>query len=128
MTAANPERGEVEIELGGKAYPMRPSYRALKEIEATTGRPIMGLLLDGREGGFRVSDLAAVVTAGIQEAGRSRNDSMLKGVNVEKIGELIYEQGLYEAAGPVVEFLINACEGGAKPATGKKKAEPSGKA
>ena len=43
---ANPSRGEVDIDLGGKTYTLRPSFEAISEFEEMTGFTTMrGLVL-----------------------------------------------------------------------------------
>ena len=54
---ANGHLGEVEIELEGKTYLMRPSVEGLVQIEQSTGRSIMDLLRRFAERRFAFGDM-----------------------------------------------------------------------
>ena len=81
--------GEVEIELDGRAYTMRPCFQALAEIEAATGTGIMALVRRFAGKSFGIGDVTAVVTAGLKAAGEPATQ--------EKVGELIFKTGLLKA-------------------------------
>ena len=95
--------GEVEIELDGRAYTMRPCFQALAEIEAATGTGIMALVRRFAGKSFGIGDVTAVVTAGLKAAGEPASQ--------EKVGELIFKTGLLKAATPAGEFLWAALGG-----------------
>ncbi len=101
---ANRHRGEVEITLAGKSYVMRPTFGALAAIEAKTGEGIAELLERMRTGRVRITDVTAVIWAGLGATGEP--------VTYEKVGELVAEIGLDSLAVPVSMFLLNACKGG----------------
>ena len=91
------EARDVAIELGGKTYVMRPSFKAVCEIEQVTGVGIAALaarLLNGEE---KVSEIAAVITAGLREAGEP--------ATFEKVGEMVFEAGIEKVLRPVIRFL-----------------------
>ena len=91
------EGRDVEIELGGKTFVMRPSFKAVCEIEQVTGVGIAALaarLLNGEE---KVSEIAAVITAGLREAGEP--------ATFEKVGEMVFEAGIEKVLRPVIQFL-----------------------
>lgn len=56
---ANEVRGEVEIELGGKRYSLRPTYGALAEIENLTDAGLIKLAGRFQEGDIRIKDILA---------------------------------------------------------------------
>lgn len=118
---ANPERGEVELMLDGKAYPLRPSYTAMRAIEHGTGKTLVQLSAAvgrGAFGGLPLDEMAVIVVEGIKAAGRDRNDDpMLTGIDGGRIGELIYDTGVIEVTKTIERFLMNALSGG----TTKKK-------
>ena len=119
--AANPERGEVEITLDGKTYPMRPSFEAMQRIEHQTGRQLMRMVMDFRDHGLSLTECSVIVAEGIKAAGRDRDDKLMQSVKTDKIGEMIYENGIMEAVPACMEFLMNALNGGKAPK--KKEAE-----
>jgi len=110
----NPERGEVAILLDGKAYPMRPSYKAMVAIERATGATILGLSfrLALPRDGLTLEEMAIIITEGVRAAGEERNDPMLKGFSTERVGELLFDGGILAAAAPIEAFLRNAITGG----------------
>src|SRR6185503_17748585 len=112
---AIPERGEVEIVLDGKAYPMRPSRAAAKAIELGTGRSLESLIYrmaQGSKEGLTLTEREIIVTEGIKAAGKDRGDPMLLAVNQEKIGELLYAAGVLSYISILQSFLLNAVLGG----------------
>jgi hypothetical protein len=66
----NPYRGEVELSVDGEPRTLRLTLGALAELEARLG---CGSLLDMisrfETGGFRVADLVALITAGLNGGG-----------------------------------------------------------
>ena len=104
---ANPQRGEVEIELGGRRFVMRPSFQAIAEMEKQTGRGLIELLQSLSDGGLKVSELAAIITAGLKAAGEP--------ARYDKVGALLLEGGLEGIVPPVGEFLVGALTGGRQP-------------
>lgn len=121
---ANPERGEIEIELAGTTYVMRPDFEAVLAIERQTGRPLIRLATEfglGRHGGLPLSDMAVIVTEGVKAA--RRGDEMAQQYKAEKFGRLIYETGMLSVLDPVDLFLRNALSGGAEPSKKKESTE-----
>ena len=105
--AANEHRGEVAITLSGKDYVMRPTFQCLCEIEGKTGVGIFALARRFHASNFGISDAAIIVTAGMKSAGE-------EGATVQKVGEMIFEQGLDSTAAPITEFLMMALGGPSK--------------
>lgn len=116
--AANPVRGEHEIVLAGTTYLLRPSYAAQVAIEAKTGKSYAQLAQAGQTGGLFAGD-AAIALAELINAGAGNNP--LKMVSAERIGELIYEEGLPTVAARLTMALIDALTGG-RTASGEAKA------
>lgn len=108
---ANPHRGEVEIELDGKRFVMRPTFQAIAEIEQQTGTGLIALLHRMTDGGLRVSDLAVIVAAGLRAAGEPASR--------DKVGSLLLQDGLEKTLAPASQFLMNAVTGGKAEATAK---------
>lgn len=123
---ANEERGEVEITLGGTVYVMRPSYQAMISIERLTGRTMVALAVsvgEGRFGSLTLDECAHIVTQGIHAAGRDRGDKVVQAYKTEKIGEMIYDDGIVESLPVIENFLINALSGGTKKKAKKSEEE-----
>jgi hypothetical protein len=96
---ANRRRGEVDVQLGGRTYTMRPTFAALAEIEDRTGCGLIGLLRKVRD--HRVKDIATVVHCGI---------SIGHGTEVEwdAVGEMIVDAGINNVVDAVAEFVNGA--------------------
>lgn len=116
MAAANKHRGEVEIELGGKTYVIRPTFQCMCEIEAGTGKGVMALAIAWAARNFGIADAAVIVTAGMKAAGE-------EGATLQKVGDMIFEVGLANVTAPIAKFLEMALggptKGNAKAAGGK---------
>ena len=90
MSAANPLRGEVAIDLGGRRHVLRPTFAALRAIESEAA-PLLALAQEAAEGQVRTETMALVFHHCLcvdQEAARPA---------VEEIGETILAQGLMPA-------------------------------
>ena len=121
MSQANDERGELPILLGEKVYPMRPSYAAVKAIESKLGSILaLGTKLAHPVHRLTVDELAIIVTESVRAAGEQSGDAMLKAFSVDKVAELIYEQGIMNVVAQVEPLVLNMMRGGT---TAKKKAE-----
>jgi hypothetical protein len=62
---ANPERGEVGITVGGKAYTLRPTFDSLCELEDLVGKPLHELMEGIQQG--RLSGVRAVTWCFLQD-------------------------------------------------------------
>lgn len=62
---ANRERGEVSIEVGGKAYTLRPTFDAMCEFEELTGKTVDDLFEDVLKS--KLSGLRAVTWCLLQD-------------------------------------------------------------
>jgi hypothetical protein len=63
---ANRERGEVSIEVGGKAYTLRPTFDAMCEFEDLTGKTVDDLFEDVLKN--KLSGMRAVVWCLLHDA------------------------------------------------------------
>jgi hypothetical protein len=115
---ANAYRGEHTLDLGGKTYKLRPTYDAIVEMEDGTGLSLVDLTRRADRHGLKLGEAAKVATALIK-AGAS--DPLTAAVSAERIGELIYEQGLISVVIRLTLCLGEAV-GGGRTATGEAKA------
>lgn len=120
-SVANPDRGEHEIVLAGVPYRLRPSHAAMCAIERRTERSTMELFRLGNTGGLTIAQLG-IVTAELIRAGAE--DDLTRRVDAERIGELIFEEGLHRAMARVTLCLIDAASGG-RTSSGEAKAVPT---
>lgn len=115
-TEINADRGEVGLTLAGRVYPMLPTFAAVNAIESKLG-PVASLL--GRYVGksdLTFQQLGVIAAECIKAAGRDRSDEMLARVGAERVGELIYSEGLTNhTLKAFLEILTNMCTGGMTP-------------
>jgi hypothetical protein len=129
MTEAN-TRGEVTIDLDA-TYIMRPSYEAIEQIEAATGRGVVALVNLAAQGEMTLKQAAIIVTECIKAWGRkaiadgdnSPEARSAQGARAQRVGKLIHEHGLVNATERCAIVLMAAATGGVtasgewKPAT-----------
>jgi hypothetical protein len=115
--SANTERGEHELVLAGAKYLLRPSYAAQVAIEQKTGVSYGDLAFAGQSGAMRIEQ-AQVIASEMINAGAG--DNALSRVSAERVGQLIYEEGLPQIAARLTLALIDALTGG-RTASGEAK-------
>jgi hypothetical protein len=95
-SAANPERGEAALLVGGEALKLRPSFEALVAAEEELG-PLFALVERAAAGGLRLSEIAALFW--------HCADGRPEGVSRERIGAAVVERGL-AGVSPVLKVLL----------------------
>lgn len=114
--AINADRGEVGLTLDGRVYPLLPTFAAANAIESQVGAIsslVARLLSNSNLPTFR--ELAIIATECMKAAGRDRSDTMLAGYSAERVGQLIYEEGLSAALlASFTQVLANMVSGGTK--------------
>jgi hypothetical protein len=123
--AINADRGEVGLTLDGRVVPMLPTFAAANAIESQLGAvsSLVQRVVGGGSGLPTFRELAIVVTECIRAAGRDRNDPMLTGFGTDKVGELLYAEGLNDQLVMAIgEVLANMVTGGTNPNARKKAA------
>ncbi len=113
-------RGEVVLDVCGKALSIAPTYRAIESIELRLGVGVPQLLGRVLSGDVRVRDLAVIVHEGLKGAGHSGRDGKGEVLSVDQVGEDVLAR-FGDYASKVGEFLGNALGG----ATEKKADAPS---
>lgn len=116
---ANEERGEHELALGGTIYKLRPSFGAVKAIEAKT-QPLMILVQLANRYELTLDQLGAIAAEFIR-AGAEPGDTMTRAVNAQRLAEMIYEDGVARVTAVLTVCLADAARGG-RTASGEVKA------
>ncbi len=93
--AANPERGETALEVGGEQLAMRPSFAALVAAEAEVG-PLFDLVERAADGKLSLGDLATLFWHCLVDRER---------LSREAIGEAILALGLARVT-PVLKAIL----------------------
>lgn len=119
------ERGEHQLVLAGKTYLLRPSHLALNTIERQTEQSTMELVRLGNAGRLTLEQLGTI-GAELIRAGADEKDEMTRSVDSERIGELIFEEGIAPATSRFTLCLLDAATGG-RTASGEAKAAPAAK-
>jgi hypothetical protein len=113
---ANPHRGELAVELGGRSYTLRPDFEALAAIEEQTGHSVLDLVDQIQRGKMlRLMDLAVIVAEGVKAHGRATNNPELQAWGVKGTGRMVVAEGALKVAAAVVPFLVAGITGGAVP-------------
>lgn len=93
----NPWRGEIELELQGRQFVLRPSFQAISQLEQTLGCGILCLVRRMQSGDVRLGDIVAIIEAGICGSGGS--------IDREWLGETVLRHGLTKVMPDIVRFL-----------------------
>lgn len=121
---ANPIRGEVDIDLAGITFTLRPSYEAIVACEGQLGLALTEMALAADRGALSIGDTAAIVTELVRAWGKETGSNAARGVNVKKVGQLIFEMGVMTALPRVAIVLLKAASGGVD-ASGKDRPIPT---
>lgn len=114
----NAERGEHELVLAGTTFRMRPSFTALVAIEKKTGKTGLELVRLGNAGGIPALMLGTIAAELIRAGAQ---DEMTRAVDAERLGEMIFEDGIPQATARLTLALADAVTGG-RTASGEAKA------
>lgn len=64
---ANPQRGEVLVQLGELEFIARPDFDAIMKIEANTGKTVLKLIMQADQGDLTASDVLIILEAASQD-------------------------------------------------------------
>lgn len=102
----NPQRGEVELMVGGEPMTMRLTLGALAALEARLKAGGLIALAERFEaGGFGADDLIALLTAGLRGGGAEIEEAA--------VSELAFDGGVVGAAAAAARLLEASFRGGA---------------
>lgn len=108
---------DVKIRLGGKVYGLRPTFGAMREIEAKTESSCFTLLQMLAKHEMHASEMAIVVYHGMVEAGETASDP-------EAVGNRLFETGVHSddvrsAVAAYLSELLYAPDSARKKAVGE---------
>lgn len=115
--------GEVDLELEGVVYRLRPSFAAIAEIEKGTGRDLFDLVRQVEQGGLTLDHIGIIVAACIRAQAKVDKDTAVASIKPARAAELVYaEDGgmLLAVRAAIHPLLFNAVTGGYD-AAGKRK-------
>lgn len=96
MSAANPERGEAALRVGGATVVLRPSFAALVAAEGELG-PLFALVERAAAGGLSLGEMVGLFWHCLHDAPA--------GLTREHLGEAVVLGGLSRAT-PVLRVLL----------------------
>lgn len=111
---ANEYRGEVEVDLGGNTYTMRPTLNAIAMLEGKGGsvRKLLSKFLAQDQHGnsfvndeWRVTDVVQIIQAGF--AGQGGNAP-----KASDVAQLVMDEGAQNLTVACIQFLSNCLTGG----------------
>jgi hypothetical protein len=117
--------GEVDLELEGVVYRLRPSFAAIAEIETGTGRDLFELMRRVEQGGLTLDHIGIIVAACIRAQAKVDKDTAVASIKPKRAAELVYaEDGgmLLAIRAAIHPLLFNAVTGGYT-ALGERKAQ-----
>lgn len=132
---ANELRGEVDIVLEGQRFVLRPSYTAVVVMEKKAGKPLFELAALAEQIMMPQETQAIVTTELVRAWGRElvtdeystaeerATASAAKGVNAERMGELLYSVGAMAVQPRIAMVLGLALTGGCLPSGEAKPTE-----
>ena len=97
----------VTIELAGRSWTVRPTFRVVAAAEQAAGLGAYALGARIAGGQAAVYELAAVLHA-VLRASQDKRDAPK---SVDEVGELLMEDGTAAAIGPLSELLMHAFTG-----------------
>ena len=109
--SANEIRGEVDLELEGQRFVLRPSFEAILEVETRTGKGLMELASLAYDSQLSLRLAAMMVTQFIKAWAKAEGDQLAQGIKEERIGELIHEKGLMAVVPRLALLLARAVTG-----------------
>jgi len=95
---ANPARKEVELELAGRTYIVRPTFKKMSEIEVRFGAgvPLLNKMMACQ---LSVAEIVALVSIMIRD---QPGAPALKDLN-----DIVFEAGALSLLGPISDFINN---------------------
>lgn len=110
-------QGCIILELGGQAYTLRPSYRAIQNIERETGRSLFSLANVSVHSCLALDDMTTIVVEMWKAYGATLPDndplaSTYRAPNPERVGTLLYDYGTVKANSRIGIVLMGAATGG----------------
>lgn len=97
--ATDPLRGEAEIELGGKKYPLKLTLPAVQQMEIEASSSWQALINGAIAGELRIDHIAAVLWGGMIGAGLENPPSY------SEVVAMVFDEGLIKT-NPVVRDLM----------------------
>lgn len=102
-------RGQLDIDLAGQSYRLRPSYEAIIKVERELGRGLIQLSSQADLGALSLGDVGTIVTRLIQA-----DDDRAARWSTARVGQLVYAEqgGLDRMQAMLAIVLAEAATGG----------------
>ena len=125
----NKLRGEVEIELSGEKWTLRPTFEALSNIESKLNKSIPEIVREQRNAIVKFVTIAVVIWEGMVAANEGRpplsKTRNSKPLRYEEVGEMIVKDGLTNVIQQegLMMFLLHGLAGDQKMLAAQEKAD-----
>ncbi len=113
------DHGEMELELEGVTYLLRPSREAIQQVERQTGRSLMELGQSAREGRLMLGEISVIVAEFCRAWGREAtgpapdaNQQAAASFKPDTLADLLYEAGVTQLNARLAVVLTGALTGG----------------
>lgn len=120
---ANVIRGEVDIDLAGVSFTLRPSYEAVVACEDQLGLSLTDMAVQADLGKLHIPQLAVIIVEFVRAWGKETGNKPAQGLSADKVGRLIFSNGVMTASPRLAIVLGRAASGGVD-ASGKEKPIP----
>lgn len=119
--------GEIDLELEGVAYRLRPSFTAIREIEQALDRSILEVAKAAETGSLTLDDAGIITAACIRAQALAVGDHTLATIKPARAAEMIYGEpgGLLTALRVSLYPLLLGAILGKYTAAGEMKPRPT---
>lgn len=107
----NAARGEHSLELGGKAYLLRPSMEAINAIEDALDMSSAQIVARANASGLRLAEIAVIV-AELVRAGAAEGDDLTRSVSAAGMEPLLHEKGVAGLYPSLTLLFLEVISGG----------------
>lgn len=105
---ANHVVSEMDIQIGGRVFTLRPSFRALSEIEDRAGCSVLKIASQISDGDIKLKHILAIVWGGyIGSLAKSQKPDL----SYEEMGEMLYKSNYMSLVPKIVSFFGAAIKG-----------------
>lgn len=107
MTTVSKSRGSVELTLGERTFEVTPTHKLLDELETRVGR-LMSFWLRAGQGDYALSEVVSFLFVVLKHVAPDKERT------VEKVYDLMLDEGVVKCSTWCVEFLTAAFSGAKK--------------
>ena len=107
MGSVSKSRGSVELTLGERTFDVTPTHKLLDELETRVGR-LMSFWLRAGQGDYALGEVVSFIFVVLKHVAPDKER------NVDKVYDLVLDEGVIKCSTWCVEFLTAAFSGAKK--------------